>query len=438
MRNFLIFWRRIPVERTGIGASAFMGKADCFMNNIVIIGGGMAGMVAAVMAAGPGIGVTLLERQNRIGKKLLLTGSGRCNLTNRTIHEDFYLTDAPERLKKILDVYGPYEEELWKDMGLLTKEKNGCVYPLSGQAATVLNCLRLKLEEKGVTVRTDYEAGYIKKQDKRFIIDTAQQKETIFADAVILACGGMAGVYGEEYKNGYTLCRQLGHQLLPCDPALVQTVCEGDYFKSVSGIRTDVSITLLLDDIVTAKEEGELQITDQGLSGIAVFQLTRYLGKAFREGKQAGFLLNFIPYMKKGEWNRMMFSRREEMKHRSAEDFFTGILHKKLILMLLKQQNIAPGRRIDSVSDRDFQALLEQFQCFRVRVKHVNDYRHAQISTGGVPLDEVDDTLASTLIEHLYLTGEMLNVAGACGGYNLHFAAATGYIAGKNAAASLR
>lgn len=408
------------------------------MKNIVIIGGGMAGMAAAVNAAEPGIGVTLLERQNRVGKKLLLTGSGRCNLTNRTIHEDFYLTDDAGRLKKILDAYRPHEEAFWKDLGLLTKEKNGCVYPLSGQAAAVLNCLRLKLEEKGVTVRTDYEAGYIKKQNGRFLIENAQQKEKISADAVILACGGMAGVYGEQYQNGYALCRQMGHRILPCDPALVQTVCEGNYFKSVSGVRADARISLLLDDAVAAEEEGELQITDQGLSGIAVFQLTRYLGRAFREGKQAYFLLNFIPYMNQDEWERMMFSRREHLHCRSAEDFFTGILHKKLILMLLKEQNIAPGRSMDSVTDREFRALLTQFQCFRVRVKRLNDYSHAQISTGGVPLMEVDDTLASTLAERLYLTGEMLNAAGACGGYNLHFAAATGYLAGKSAAASLR
>ncbi len=408
------------------------------MKNIVIVGGGMAGMTAAVSAAGPDIGVTLLERQDRVGRKLLLTGSGRCNLTNRTIHEDYYLTDKAGRLKRILDAYRPIEEKFWSDLGLLTKEKNGCVYPLSGQAATVLNCLRLKIEEKGVAVRTDYEAGYIKKQNGRFIIDTADQKEKVSADAVILACGGKAGVYGEQYKNGYALCRQLGHRILPCAPALVQTICEGDYFKSISGIRTDVRITLLLDDTVAATEEGELQVTDQGLSGIAVFQLTRYLGEAFRKGKQALFLLNFIPYMKKDVWDRMMFSRREQMKNRSAEDFFTGILHKKLILMLLKKQSIAPGRSIESVSDQDFQALLDQFQRFPVRVMRLNDFKHAQISTGGVPLAEIDDTLASRLVERLYLTGEMLNAAGACGGYNLHFAAATGYLAGRHAAAALR
>lgn len=395
-------------------------------------------MVAAIIAAMPGIRVTLLERQNRVGKKLLLTGSGRCNLTNREMHEDFYLTDDAERLKKILDAYSLCEEDLWKDLGLLTKEKNGCVYPLSGQAATVLNCLRLKLEEKGVVIRTDYEAGYINKQNDRFVIETVEHKEKILADAVILACGGMAGVYGEQYKNGYELCKQLGHHILPCDPALVQTICAGDYFKGISGIRTDVRISLLLDDVVMATEEGELQITDQGLSGIAVFQLTRYLGNAFRAGRQACFLLNFIPYMKRDEWNRMMVSRRERMKHRSAEDFFTGILHKNLIAMLLKSQNIALGKDIDSVSDQDFQVLLDRFQCFCVKVKQLNDYRHAQISTGGVPLAEVDDTLTSTLVERLYLTGEMLNVAGACGGYNLHFAAATGYLAGRNAAASLQ
>lgn len=408
------------------------------MKNIVIVGGGMSGMVAAVAAAGHGLDITLLERQNRVGRKLLLTGSGRCNLTNTKIHEDFYLTDNPGRLKKILDAYSPCEEELWKNLGLMTKEKNGCVYPLSGQAAAVLNCLRLKLDETGVTVRTDYEAGYIKKQDGRFIIENAEHKEKIFADAVILSCGGMAGVYGEQQKNGYALCRQLGHSLLPCDPALVQAICEGNYYKSVSGIRTDVRISLLLDDIVTATEEGELQITDQGLSGIAVFQLTRYLGKALREGKQACFLVNFIPYMDLDEWVKMMFLRRESMKNRSAENFFTGILHKNLILLLLKRQNIDPGRKINTLSDVEFRALLELFQRFFVKVERLNDFKHAQISTGGVPLSEVDDMMSSKLVKHLYLTGEILNAAGACGGYNLHFAAATGYLAGQNAAAALQ
>lgn len=409
-----------------------------FMKKIVIVGGGMAGMVAAITAAGQGMDIMLLERQNRVGRKILLTGSGKCNLSNRSIHKDFYLTDEPGRLEKILDAYGPCEEELWKSLGLMTKEKNGCVYPLSGQAASVLNCLRLKLEEAGVTVRTDYEAGCIKKQGGQFIIENAEHKEKIFADAVILACGGMAGVYGEQQKNGYALCKQLGHSLLPCDPALVQTICEGNYFKSISGIRTDVRVSLLLDDMVTATEEGELQITDQGLSGIAVFQLTRYLGEALHKGKRACFLVNFIPYMASDEWRKMMFLRREAMKHRSAENFFTGILHKNLISLLLKQQNMDPQRAIDSVSDDDFRALLESFQHFCVKVERLNDYKHAQISTGGVPLAEVDDTMSSKLVKHLYLTGEMLNAAGACGGYNLHFAAATGYLAGRNAVAALR
>ena len=407
------------------------------MKHIVIVGAGMSGMTAAITAAGEGIKVTLLERQERIGKKILLTGNGRCNLSNKDIDSSHYLTDDPGILTEILSTYGPDEIPFRDSLGLMTKEKNGCIYPLSGQAATVLNVLRLRLSELNIHIRTDFEVCSVYKKDGLFYIENEAGNEKITADILILACGGKAGVYKEQSKNGYHLCHKLGHLVLPCYPALVQTICEGDYFKSISGVRTDVHISLFLDNEFIAEESGELQIIDKGLSGIVVFQLTRFLGTSLKEGKKGTFNIDFLPGIDHDTWHQLITERRKNMSSRSAEDLFTGILHKKLIIMMLKQLNISPACNIQDISEDRFNELINLFKCFHVKIKGLNDFAHAQISTGGVPLAEVDSHLESTLVPNLYIIGEMLNAAGACGGYNLHFATATGYLAGKHAKETL-
>lgn len=407
------------------------------MKHIVIVGAGMSGMAAAIMAAGERIKVSLIERQERIGKKILLTGNGRCNLSNKDMDSSHYITDNPDILEEILKAYGPEEIPFRNSLGLMTKEKNGCIYPLSGQAATVLNVLRLRLSELNICIRTDYEVCSVYQKGGMFYIENENGNEIITADVLILACGGKAGVYKEQSRNGYHLCHKLGHHVLPCYPALVQTICEGDYFKSVSGVRADVHISLHLDDRFIARETGELQITDKGLSGIAVFQLTRYLGTALKEGKKGTFIIDFLPGIDEKTWLQLMTERKNNMADRTAEDLFTGILHKKLILMMLKQLNISPACIVREIDDGRFRELITLFKCFHVNIKGLNDFSHAQISTGGVPLAEVDSHSASALVPNLYITGEMLNVAGACGGYNLHFATATGYLAGKHARETL-
>lgn len=407
------------------------------MNHIVIVGAGMSGMAAAIMAADKKIKVTLIDRQERIGKKILLTGNGRCNLSNNDIDSSHYVTDDSDRLTEILNAYRTNEIPFWNSLGLMTKEKNGCIYPLSGQAATVLNVLRLRLSELNIHVRTDFEVSSVCKKDGLFYIENETGDEKITADILILACGGKAGVYKEQSRNGYKLCHKLGHQVLPCYPALVQTICEGDYFKSISGVRADVRISLYLNSSFISEEAGELQITDKGLSGIAVFQLTRYLGSALKEGQKGIFHIDFLPGISKDTWYQLMTERRKNMSRRTAEELFTGILHKKIIIMMLKQLNISPTSKIQDIGDDRFNELLDLFKDFRVNIKSLNDFTHAQISTGGVPLSEVSSHLASVLVPDLYIIGEMLNAAGACGGYNLHFAAATGYLAGKHAKETL-
>lgn len=407
------------------------------MKQIVIVGAGMSGMAAAIMAADKKIKVTLIDRQERIGKKILLTGNGRCNLSNSNIDSSYYITDEPDRLTEILNAYGANEIPFWNSLGLMTKEKNGCIYPLSGQAATVLNVLRLRLSELNIHIRTDFEVSSVCKKDGIFYIENETSDERITADVLLLACGGKAGVYKEQSRNGYKLCHKLGHQVLPCYPALVQTVCEGDYFKSISGVRADVRISLYLNNSFISEETGELQITDKGLSGIAVFQLTRYLGSALKDGQKGTFHIDFLPELAKDAWNQVMTERRKTMSSRTAEELFTGILHKKLIIMMLKQLNISPASKTQDIDDDRFNKLLDLFKVFRVNIKDLNDFTHAQISTGGVPLAEVNTHLASVLVPNLYIIGEMLNAAGACGGYNLHFAAATGYLAGKHAKETL-
>lgn len=399
---------------------------------IAIIGGGMSGMVASIIAAQRGYEVVLFERQDRVGKKILLTGNGRCNISNTEINRDCYITDDSDCLNKILLKYRDVEKEFWNSLGLLTKEKNGCIYPISGQAATILDLLRYQMRDLSVEVIKDCFVTNIKKDKQFFYIIDSDNKVRMRSDIVILSCGGKAGVYKEEKYNGFSLAKNLGHSILPCYPALVQTICQNADFKMIAGVRADVKINLYIDNKLFSTEQGELQITEKGLSGIAVFQHTRYLGEALKIGKACNFTVDFLPAVTKEQWTKVINQQMLRYGNRSMEEFLEGFLHKKLAIYFTKKCNIKTGTKVNDVSKNLLNHLFQMIREWKVEITGLNSFAQAQISTGGVPLSEVNEHMESRIVDGLYLTGEMLNVNGACGGYNLYFAAASGYLAANS------
>lgn len=394
------------------------------MKNIAIIGAGMSGMVAAIVAARKKHKVTLYERNDRVGKKILLTGNGKCNLSAKTISENNYVSKDKELLPALLNNFSKkQEEDFWRSLGLLTKEKNGGIYPVSNQASSVLDVLRYAVKRLNVEVICDSHIREIIPAKDGFQIDGRKFQH------VILACGGKAGVYNEEKYNGFSLAKSLGHEVVPCYPALVQTVCKGDFFKAIAGVRADVRIALCTKTKQIATEQGELQITDYGLSGIPVFQHSRLIGPLLAAKEKVAFEIDLLPAYSIQELQEHINARKAETKEDTLEEFLTGMVNKKLLLYFLKKNGMKPVDLLNNTGNKKMQEFLTDMKHWHVEVKELKGFKNAQVSTGGVRLSEVTPLFTSKKCSRLSIVGEMLDVTGACGGYNLHFATLSGYIA---------
>ena len=404
---------------------------------IGIVGGGAAGMMAAILAARNGAYVTLLEGTDRVGKKLLSTGNGRCNLSNRNMGLEMYHTNSPRRLEGWLNQFTTEDiTELFRSLGVLTKPIGDGLYPVSGQASSVLDALRFELErEQRILVRTDFRVDRISCADGKKQIQLWKGGEKLVFDRVILACGGRAAPKTGSDGSGYRLAEMLGHSLVPIVPALVQLRCREDWFKSVTGVRAEAE--LLLEDHKTGRiqERGELQLVDYGISGIPVFQLSGRINYILREKKEAALKIDFLPGYAKEDFPEKMIRERMPVENcGTVEEYFTGVLHKKLMTLLIKLAGLRPS---EPAAGADLQRIRKVYALCRELTVHVtgsNSFEHAQVCAGGVPLDELTECLESKKAPGVYFAGEILDVDGRCGGYNLHWAWCSGYLAGVFAA----
>jgi hypothetical protein len=405
-----------------------------------IIGAGASGMMAAVAAAGNHAKVTLIEKNARIGKKILATGNGKCNFTNKSMSDDDYFGQQNGIYTDYISQFDQNQViSFFLQEGMLVKDRNGYCYPRSEQASTVLDIFRYRLREEGVNILTDSSPLEIKKTGKRFVVKLLGGQELKF-DRLILACGSFAGQKHQDEPSGYTYAKKFGHSLVPVVPALVQVKARGNEFAAVAGVRCDAALQLSVDHKPVAKERGELQLTDYGISGIVVFQLSRHISYAARAKKQMDILIDLLPEYSPEEWEDQVKARIDHCrkayyadKSCSAEEFFTGILNKKLNLLFLKKAGIKPTAPVTEVDpDRLLDACM-QMKCWRVEPEAPRGMAYAQVCAGGVPLRELTLQMESTLVKGLYFAGEMIDVDGKCGGYNLQWAWTSGYLAGDHA-----
>lgn len=406
------------------------------MQKIIVIGGGASGMTAAITAARNGAEVTVLEQNDRPGKKILSTGNGRCNLTNLQITEDCYRGDETDFIQNVLENFQIDDAlEFFRSLGILTKYRGDYVYPLNDQAASVRDALELELKQLGVHVVTDAAVMQVIKKQNHFQVKCKGTKDIFTADRVILACGSKASQVSGSGGSGYDLAKSLGHSLSPIVPALMALRTDEKYFKKLAGIRTGAAVQLYIDGKLEAQDTGELQFTDYGISGIPVFQVSRYASKALLHKSKVTALLDLVPSMSTEEFRAEMSIRKERYSHRTAEECFNSILPAKLIPVLLNLCGIDKKLWAIKIPTDKWSQMLGLCKEFRVNITAVNGFEKAQICAGGVRTAEVDPrTMESKLVKGLYLTGELLDVDGICGGYNLHFAWATGTLAGITAA----
>ena len=401
------------------------------MYDVIVIGGGASGMTAAVCAARRGKQVLLLEKNNKLGKKIAASGNGKCNLTNETISAAFYHDAYPEELGLILNQCDRETVlSFMKSIGILCKEKRGYYYPASEQAAVVIQMLQAELEHLKVELVTeDRFLDIVKENESVFCVVT--EKSRYYANRVILACGGMAAPKLGAEATGYLALSKLGHTVKETVPALVQMLAKERYIKKISGVRLEASICLN-----TGKgkyyEEGEIIFTDTGISGIPVFQLSRYVTEACKFGEQPMLYVNAVPGFDTERMKQDVISLRQYNPELPLEYLFRSYCNHKLVYALLCEAGMQAELACKQVKNNELEKLVHLFRNIPFRITGTNGFEQAQVTRGGVPLYEINpDTMESKLLSGLHITGELLDVDGMCGGYNLHFAWATGMLAGN-------
>lgn len=403
------------------------------MRTVAVIGGGASGMMAAVTAASEGARVILLEHKDRIGKKILSTGNGRCNFTN--IHQEpiCYHSEDPLFPWEVVERFNAQAViSFFFQLGVYSKNRNGYIYPNSDQASAVLDAFRMELDRLKVEIRTGVECREIRPGKKGFTVLTDQ--EPVRADRVILCAGSKAAPTTGSDGSGYDLAKKLGHRILPVLPALTALKCEEKFFKSIAGVRANGSVSIWSGGECIAKDTGEIQLTDYGISGIPVFQVSRYASKLLYEKKETDAVLDFMPDFTKTQTDAFLRARAKTRPDKSAEMFLIGLFHKKLCDLWIRLSEIPRQRKAGELTEDEIARLTNLIKEFRVRVRETNPYDKAQVCCGGVDTREVDpETLESVYVPGVYFAGEILDVDGMCGGYNLTFAWASGYVAGKAA-----
>ena len=404
------------------------------MGNVIIVGGGASGLMAAITAASAGAEVTLIEQNDRVGKKILSTGNGRCNYTNLRQEPSCYHSDNPSFPWGIIRQFNERKTiEFFKQLGIFPKSRDGYLYPNSDQASSVLDVLRMECRRLRVETRTDCRCMEIRPGKAGFQVKT--KSGTIPAGRLILAAGSRASAIAGSGDFGYTLARQLGHRLVPVVPALVQLRCREDFYKSISGVRVQGEVAVFADNSSIARDKGEIQMTNYGISGIPVFQVSGAASAALHQGKPVKAVLDFMPDM---GWDPFFTFLRERVRSRpekTLEEFFIGLFPKKLSDLWIRLSRISRNLPVGSLETGQLRELGLLIRQFETSVTAANPFAQAQVCRGGVDTRDVHPrTLESRLVPGLYFAGELLDVDGQCGGYNLQWAWSSGYVAGREAA----
>ena len=397
---------------------------------VCIIGAGASGMAAALAAAeNPNAEVILLERQARVGRKLLATGNGRCNLTNTHAAQRGYHGEDAAFVKQALAAFDPDAVRDWfRQMGLFTvAEDSGRVYPYSDQANSVVDVLRLALCKPNIQLLTGFEVQKIRREESGFSVSGAEQ--TIRCDKLIVACGGLAGTKLGGSMSGYKLLGKMGHKSTRLRPTLVQLKCGWDGVVSLKGVRANCHVEILRDGEVFSRSRGELQFTEYGLSGPVIFEVSR--DACYGSGSWSA-KLDFLPDYEDIDLAAELERRRQT--ELPVEELLTGILHNRLGRVLTRAAGVKNKKFVKELSDDELQQVCGAVKGFEIELTEPVGMDHAQVTAGGMRTEQFDPaTMESRLIPGLYACGEVLDIDGDCGGYNLQWAWSSGRCAGLSA-----
>ena len=397
---------------------------------IGIIGGGAAGMAAAIAASEyDNAQITLMERQARLGRKLSATGNGRCNLSNIHAAEGGYNGDDPQFSKYAIGKFGPAQTLEWfRRLGLFTvTEASGRVYPYSDQANSVVDVLRFSLDRPNIQVLTDFEVMKARKDGDRFLVTARDQ--TLEFDKLIIACGGLAGTKLGGTMAGYKLLRSFGHKCTKLRPTLVQVKTSWPGVSALKGVRANCRAGIYHNGQLCRESVGEIQFTEFGLSGPVIYEISR---DACQGGGEWECTLDFLPEVPADTLLELLTKRRNSSL--TAEDLFTGILHNRLGRVIVKEAGIRANLPLCDLREDQLFDCITLTGGFTVGLTEPLGMDAAQVTAGGIVTNEFDSaTMESKLVPGLYACGEVLDVDGDCGGYNLQWAWSSGRLAGLNA-----
>ena len=414
----------------------------------VVIGGGASGLTAAVFAARSSCRVLVLEQKDKLCKKIYATGNGKCNFTNKDWQASYFRGSDFSLAEPVLRSFS-LEDTLafFKEIGVYPKERNGYYYPASEQAASVAESLVREAKRLGVECLTGVKVSrvYRTQENNRktknigqcggspedFVMFAAETDHgTFYGKSLVLSTGGKASpVHGSD-GSGYPFAKSFGHTVIPPQPAIVQLKAEGKFFKTLAGVRTDGRVILHIGKEAYS-EEGELLFAAYGLSGIPVMQVSRYASVALAKKIPVTAELDLFPALSEDALADEITRRFCVMKDNTAEEAMAGLCNHKLNYVMLQLCGLEPTKRAGSYGKKEAVALTEKIKHFTVKITDTNGFEQAQACAGGVPLAELTESMESKLVPGLFLTGELADIDGTCGGYNLQWAWSSGAAAGK-------
>lgn len=408
---------------------------------VLIAGGGAAGIVAALAASKNRTDILIVEKMGQLGKKILVTGNGRCNYTNYYQSKECYRGEEPLFAWQALQKFGMQDTvKLFKSYGILPSDRDGYVYPLSGQASCIRDILCMQLESAGTAIHTDEKIIdaklYInKKTGKQDGFTVLTDKNKYFTKKLVIATGGKASpVHGSD-GSGYKIAESFGHSLVTPLPALSSCKLNEKYTKDWAGARTNGSVKAYSETgNLMCEDSGELQFVAQGISGIPVFQVSRYISKELSKGKRPYLIIDIMPLYSEQEVVCELLNRKKRYADYSTGDIFKGLLNNRLVAALVKKCGLSLKKPAKELSDTNVKKLAAVMKNWRMDITDTGGFDKAQITCGGINTSEIDvNTMESKICKGLYFAGEILDIDGICGGYNLQWAWTSGYIAGAAA-----
>ena len=374
--------------------------------------------MSAILLNREGFDVTILEKNSTLGKKILMTGNGRCNYFNQDIDVDKYYTSDYEFLKTIVNEENILKaKEFLNSLGLVPRIKNGYYYPMSNTATSVLNAFLTEIERLKIKTILDSEINSIKKIENKYQI-MVNGKKMLF-DKIIIAIGSKAGL--KENAN-YELLNSLGIKMTPILPALCPLVLNGDFFNKWSGIRAEARVSIYENDKFLKSDLGEVQLTDYGISGICVMNLSSLVSKALYQKQKVKVHLNFLPNIEKENIDKWLTLRDNTLYQRTVIELLESIIPYKLLYILVSKAGIKSNCHYKSLTQKEKDDLINNLSDLTLEIRETKEIFKGQVVTGGIPINRVKTTLEDKEYAGLYYTGEILDVDGICGGFNLGFA----------------